>query len=221
MLERADGLLVLDNPVVTSNAAQVVEAARTHRLPTIASAPRFATVGGLLAYGANNLDMTRRAADYVDKILKGARPADLPVEGPALFDFVVNLKTARTPGLNIPREILQQATDVVQQAGSHPLYALLDRPVPPLDRRLTGHQSFVTIPGRHRGVTTCHVQTARQYSSSNARTTLSDTSRHRCQGTVVLLSTDRSRDEGPRFNRRNGRSTAAYSTQTTATMNAS
>ena len=114
LLERADGLALFDNLVLTSNAARIGEFAREHRLPMMAGNRRFATAGGLLAYGANDPDMARRAADYVDKILKGAKPADLPVEGPSLFDFVVNLRTARALALTIPLSVLQQATEVIQ-----------------------------------------------------------------------------------------------------------
>ena len=74
----------------------------------------FGSAGGLLAYGPNVGDLARRAATYVDKILQGARPADLPVEQAAVFDYVINLKSAQTLGLTLPRSVLLQATEVIQ-----------------------------------------------------------------------------------------------------------
>jgi putative ABC transport system substrate-binding protein len=74
----------------------------------------YADAGGLIAYGISDVDLHRRAAIYVDKILKGATPADLPVELPARFDFVINLKTAQALGLTIPQEVLMQATETIQ-----------------------------------------------------------------------------------------------------------
>ena len=85
-----------------------------YRWPAAFSFPEFAPAGGLLAYGANRPDLFHRAATYVDKILKGAKPADLPVEQPTKFDFIVNLKTAQALGLTIPSSVLQQATEVIQ-----------------------------------------------------------------------------------------------------------
>jgi ABC-type uncharacterized transport system substrate-binding protein len=113
-LQRADALYLLDNPVTGTNEPRISEFALARRLPTMSGNRRFATVGGLIAYGTNDPDMARRAASYVDKILKGAKPADLPVERPALFDFVVNLRTAQALGLTIPPSVLQQATEVIQ-----------------------------------------------------------------------------------------------------------
>ncbi len=111
--ERVDGLFVIGSPVLMSNAARVGELARRHRLPM--NAPRASVAaGGLLAYGANRPAMLRRAAGYVDRILKGADPAEMPVERPTAFDLVLNLKTARELGLTIPPSVLQQATEVIQ-----------------------------------------------------------------------------------------------------------
>jgi putative ABC transport system substrate-binding protein len=113
-LQRADALYLLDNPVTGTNEPRISEFALAHRLPTMSGNRRFATVGGLIAYGTNDPDMARRAAAYVDKILKGAKPADLPVERPALFDFVINLKTAQALGLSIPPAVQLQATEFIQ-----------------------------------------------------------------------------------------------------------
>jgi putative ABC transport system substrate-binding protein len=111
--KRVDGLFVIGSPVLMSNAARVGELARRHRLPMCA--PRASVVaGGLLAYGADRPAMLRRAAGYVDRILKGADPAEMPVERPTTFDFVINLKTARELGLTIPQSVLQQATELIQ-----------------------------------------------------------------------------------------------------------
>jgi putative ABC transport system substrate-binding protein len=111
--ERVVGLVVIGSPVLMSNAAGGGELARRHRLPI--KAPRASVVaGGLLAYGANRPAMLRRAAGYVDRILKGADPAEMPVERPTTFNLVLNLGTAQALGLTIPQSILQQATEIIQ-----------------------------------------------------------------------------------------------------------
>ncbi|MFN8633948.1 MAG: ABC transporter substrate-binding protein [Chloroflexota bacterium] len=93
---------------------RIVEVAAQNRWPTVSATPSVARVGGLLAYGPNIPDLYRRAAGYVDKILNGANPGELPIERPAKFEFVVNLKTARAIGLTVPQSILEQATEVIQ-----------------------------------------------------------------------------------------------------------
>ena len=93
---------------------QIADLAAQHRLPAIAQNAEFPRAGGLLAYGPNRPDSFRRAATYVDKILKGARPGDLPMERPTRFDFLVNLRTAEALGLAIPPSVLQQATEAIQ-----------------------------------------------------------------------------------------------------------
>jgi putative ABC transport system substrate-binding protein len=110
---RADALIVLRAPITNPNGARIVALAAAHRLPAIYGDRLYTDVGGLATYAANHVDMWRRAATYVDKILKGARPADLPVEQPMTFDFVINLKTAQALGLTIPRDVLLQATEVI------------------------------------------------------------------------------------------------------------
>jgi putative ABC transport system substrate-binding protein len=91
-----------------------VEFAVRHRLPAIYSNPPYIDAGGLMIYSANIPQNYRRAATYVDKILKGVKPTDLPVQQPTAYDLVINIKTAQTIGLTIPKSVLQQATEIVQ-----------------------------------------------------------------------------------------------------------
>ena len=107
-------LSLLSSPLIGGNPQLVADLAIRRTIPTISLFPDIAREGGLLAYGPNVADNYRRAATYVDKILKGAKPADLPVEQPMLFDFVINLKTAQALGLTVPQHVLLQATEVVQ-----------------------------------------------------------------------------------------------------------
>ena len=100
--------------LLIQNRSRIVDFAARNRWPAMFPARDWVTSGGLMAYGANQSDLYRRAATYVDKILKGARPADLPVEQPTTFDFVINLKTAQALGLTIPQHVLLQATEVLQ-----------------------------------------------------------------------------------------------------------
>jgi len=110
----ADALTVLLDPVTLLNEAKVAELAARSRIPSIFYERRFATAGGLMAYGPLDEDLHRRAAGYVDKILKGAKPADLPVEQPTKFELVINLKTAKALGLTIPPSLLQRADEIIQ-----------------------------------------------------------------------------------------------------------
>src|SRR5215475_4240889 len=103
---RAASLLVLADPVFSAYTARIADLADKMRLPAMYGLREHAAAGGLMAYGPNYADLYRRAASYVDKILKGAKPADLPVEQPTKFEFVINLKTARTLGLTIPPGVL-------------------------------------------------------------------------------------------------------------------
>jgi putative ABC transport system substrate-binding protein len=109
-----DGIYLQNNFLINPNQGRLAEWAARSRLPTIYGIREFAEAGGLMAYGPNQPDMFRRAAAFVDKILKGASPAELPVEQPAKFDLVINLKTAQAIGLAIPPSVLQQATELVQ-----------------------------------------------------------------------------------------------------------
>jgi putative ABC transport system substrate-binding protein len=111
--ERADSLVVLPGTPMRS-PTQVVDFAATHRLPAMYTERARVEAGGLMSYGPNYREISRRAAIYVDKILKGTKPADLPVEQPTKFEFVVNLKTAEALGLTIPPLLLFQADEVIR-----------------------------------------------------------------------------------------------------------
>ena len=110
---RPGGLLTTADPLVTSYRREIVEFVAEHRILSIYPNRDFTQIGGLMLYGTSPTDMYRRAAGYVDRILKGARPADLPVEQPTKFDMVVNLKTAKAPGLTILPSLLQRADQVI------------------------------------------------------------------------------------------------------------
>ena len=105
---------MLNNTIATSQRAQIADLAIKRRLPAIYGSSEFAEDGGLLSYGTHFADLWRRAATYVDKILKGAKPADLPVEQPKKFELVINLKTAKQIGLTIPQTVLYQADKVIK-----------------------------------------------------------------------------------------------------------
>jgi putative ABC transport system substrate-binding protein len=111
--DHADAVSVAGPALMLAERERIVDFAMSARLPLIAQDGPFAEAGGLLSYGPSRLDLYRRAAVYVDKILKGAKPADLPVEQPTVFDLVINLKTAQTLGLTIPQSVMQQATEVI------------------------------------------------------------------------------------------------------------
>jgi putative ABC transport system substrate-binding protein len=112
--QRSDALLVGLDSVVIANRVRVVELASRYRLPAIYASREFVEAGGLLSYGPHYGDLYRRAAIYVDKIFKGARPADLPVEQPTKLEILVNLKTANTLGLTIPPTLLARADEVIE-----------------------------------------------------------------------------------------------------------
>ena len=112
--DTADALYVGADPLVNSSRLRINILALGAQLPTIHGFREAVEVGALLSYGANFADLFRRAADYVDKILRGAKPAELPVEQPTRFDLVINLTTARALGLTIPESFLLRADEVIE-----------------------------------------------------------------------------------------------------------
>ncbi|HTL25249.1 MAG TPA: ABC transporter substrate-binding protein [Burkholderiales bacterium] len=111
---RADALVVIENPMFFTNRKEIVRHAEQQGLPAIYKVREYAASGGLMSYGSDYADLARRAAGYVDRILKGAKPGELPVEQPVKFELIVNLTTAKTMGLTIPRGVLLRANDVIQ-----------------------------------------------------------------------------------------------------------
>jgi putative tryptophan/tyrosine transport system substrate-binding protein len=111
---RADAVVVLGSPILNSHRRPIAELAVKNRLPAIYPRPEFVEDGGLMTYGVSITDLFRRAATYVDKILKGAKPADLPVEQPKKFELVINLKAAKQIGLTIPPNVLARADRVIK-----------------------------------------------------------------------------------------------------------
>ena len=112
--ERADAVIVLSGSILTSQRRHIIDLAVKSRLPASYARPEFVESGGLMTYGVSLIDNFRRAASYVDKILKGAKPADLPVEQPTKFELVINLKAAKQIGLTIPPNVLARADRVIR-----------------------------------------------------------------------------------------------------------
>ncbi len=112
--ERANAVLVLSTPIFVAGAKRLAELAMTHKLPSMFGPRVHAEAGGLLSFGPDRADQFRRGAIYVDKILKGAKPADLPVQQSTGFELVINLKTARALGLTIPPSVLLRASEMIQ-----------------------------------------------------------------------------------------------------------
>ena len=112
--ERVQALLTIPTPVVNVNQARIVQFAAKNRLPAMYALPEFTDAGGLMSYAPSYTALYHRAAWYVDKILKGANPADLPVEQPKTFEFIINLKTAKQLGLTIPPNVLVRAEKVIK-----------------------------------------------------------------------------------------------------------
>jgi putative ABC transport system substrate-binding protein len=112
--ERAGALLVLSDSTLLTQRERIADLAAKSRLPAVSGGRAHAEAGGLIAYGANIFDIWRRAATYVDRILKGAKPAEMPIEQPTKFELVINLKTAKALGLTIPQSLLGRADEVIQ-----------------------------------------------------------------------------------------------------------
>jgi putative ABC transport system substrate-binding protein len=112
--QQADGLILLLDATLTDHRARLVDLAAKSHLPAVYGLRDYVEAGGLMSYSASISQMYRRAAYYVDRILRGAKPADLPVEQPMTFDFVVNMKTAQALGITFPNEIMLQVTEVIQ-----------------------------------------------------------------------------------------------------------
>ena len=111
---RAGAVFISGHPVFASNLKRIADLAAKSRLPSIYHFSEFADAGGLVVYGVDRADLFRRAATYVDKILKGAKPGDLPIDQATRFELVINLKTAKALGLTIPQSILLQANRVIE-----------------------------------------------------------------------------------------------------------
>jgi putative ABC transport system substrate-binding protein len=112
--QRAEAFIVLGGPILIAQLTRIFEYVVKNRLPVIYRRPQYVEAGGLMSYGVNLTDLDRRAATYVDKILKGAKPADLPVEQPKKFELVINLKAAKQIGLTIPPNVLARADRVIK-----------------------------------------------------------------------------------------------------------
>jgi putative ABC transport system substrate-binding protein len=110
----AESIIVLPDPMFNAHRAELVQLIGQSRLPAIYMETGFVAAGGLISYGPNFSDMFRKSADYVDRILRGAKPADLPVQQPAKFELILNLKTAKTLGLTIPPTLLARADEVIE-----------------------------------------------------------------------------------------------------------
>ena len=111
---KPDALITTADSLILTHSAEIVDYAARYKIPVFSELSRFAYSGALLTYGPSHLDLYRRAATYVDKILKGSKPADLPIEQPTKFEFVINMKTAKTLGIKIPQSILLRADKVIE-----------------------------------------------------------------------------------------------------------
>jgi putative ABC transport system substrate-binding protein len=111
---RVSGIITITNPLVLRHTKRITELAIKHQLPSMYEGSAWVEDGGLMSFSTDDLDVFRRVATYVDKILKGVKPADLPVEQPTKFEMVVNLKTAKQIGLTIPPNILARADKVIR-----------------------------------------------------------------------------------------------------------
>jgi putative ABC transport system substrate-binding protein len=109
-----DALIVIPGVLTTNQRAQIISLAARHRLPAIYPYQFFATSGGLISYGVRLLDLYSGAAGYVDRILRGAKPAELPIQNPTTFELTINLKTAKALGLRIPQSVLARADHLIE-----------------------------------------------------------------------------------------------------------
>ena len=112
--QRADGILRLGDPLVVPGRERTAELSKEHRLPTMANRVEEVEAGLLMSYGPNRIEQFRQAAAYADKILRGTKPADLPVEQPTKFEMVINLKTAKALGITIPQTLLARADRIIE-----------------------------------------------------------------------------------------------------------
>jgi putative ABC transport system substrate-binding protein len=112
--ERAHALLNLSDPMSYYHRTRIADLAAKHRLPTMHGVRGYVDAGGLMSYWANQADLYRRFASYVDRILRGAKPGDLPIEQPTKFELVINLKTAKALGLTIPQSLLARADEIIR-----------------------------------------------------------------------------------------------------------
>src|SRR5262249_36760144 len=108
------GLIVTGSPGALSHRTLIVALAARHRLPAVYATRVFTVDGGLISYGPDSLDQLLRAAGYIDRILKGEKPADLPVQAPTKYELIINLKTAKTLGINMPASLLSRADEVIE-----------------------------------------------------------------------------------------------------------
>ena len=108
-------MIVLPNPITIANRGQIIALLAHHRIPAVYNMPVFAREGGLLSYGADDVAQYRQAASYIDRILKGAKPADLPVQQASKFEFIINLKTAKALSLTVPPAILTLADELIDR----------------------------------------------------------------------------------------------------------
>lgn len=114
LTNQTDALYVYSEPLTNANKAKIIEAATALKIPTIFGFREFVDAGGLISYGANFIDLFARAAEFTDKILRGAAPADIPVQQPVKFDFIINLKTAKALGLEVSETVLTRADEVIE-----------------------------------------------------------------------------------------------------------
>jgi putative ABC transport system substrate-binding protein len=112
--DRVEALYVIADPLITTNRIRINTLELRARMPTLYTNREFVEVGGLMSYGPNIMDLFRRAAEFVDKILRGAKPGDIPVEQPTKFDLVINLKTVKALGLDVPATLLARADEVIE-----------------------------------------------------------------------------------------------------------